>query len=144
MDGKSVRGSRDAHQDQPPLHLVSAWAQVNHLVLAPQAVDHHTNDITVIPKLWQMRDLAGCMVTLVRVPLGWGCQTRIAQQIWDQEADYLLAGKGNPQALQARIQDTFASRTDSRLRGRSPRRCGDGAQGPRPGRNLPLRDDGST
>ena len=88
--------------------LVSAWAQANHLVLAPQAVDHRSHEITAMPKLRQMRDLAGGMVIRDRVPLGWGCQTRIAQQIRDQEADCVLAVKGNPQALQARIQDTLA------------------------------------
>ena len=108
MDGQRVRGSRDVHQDQPPLHLVRAWSQAHHLVLAPQAVDHRTHEITVMPQWRQMRDRAGGIVTRDRVLPGWGGPTRIAPQIRDPEADYVRAVKGHPQALPARLQDPFA------------------------------------
>ena len=87
---------------------MSAWAQANHLVLARQAVDLRTHELAAMPKLWQIRDLANCMVTRDQVLLGWGCQTRIAPQIQDQEADCVLAVKGTPKARQARIPDTLA------------------------------------
>ena len=108
IDGKSVRHSRDARQGQSPLHLVSAWAQVNHLVLAQQAVADRSHAITAMPPWRQMLAREGCMVTLDRAPLGWGCQKAIAQQIREQGADYVLTVKENQKHLHDGLADTFA------------------------------------
>ena len=87
IDGKSVRGSHDRGRGLGPLHLVSAWAQANRLVLAQTAVDDQSNEITAIPELLRMLCLEGCIVTLDAM----GCQKKIARQIRAQEADYLQA-----------------------------------------------------
>ena len=63
-DGKSVRGSHDRGRGLGPLHLVSAWAQANRLVLAQTAVEDDSNEITAIPELLRMLCLEGCIVTL--------------------------------------------------------------------------------
>ena len=108
IDGKSVRGSHDRGRGLGPLHLVSAWAQANRLVLAPTAVDDKSNASTAIPELLRMLCLAGCIVTLDRVPSGWGCQKAIARQIRKQEADYVLRVRAHHQGLHDRLQDTFS------------------------------------
>ena len=108
IDGKSVRGSHDRGRGLGPLHLVSAWAQANRLVLAQTAVDDQSNEITAIPELLRMLCLEGCIVTLDRGPSGWGCQKAIARQIREQEADYVLRVRAHHQGLHDRMEDTFA------------------------------------
>ena len=78
-----------------PLHLVSAWAQTNRLVLAQTAVEDDSNEITAIPELLRMLCLEGCIVTLDAM----GCQKKIARQIRAQEADYVLRVRANHQGL---------------------------------------------
>ena len=104
IDGKSVRGSHDRSRGLGPLHLVSAWAQANRLVLAQTAVDDKSNEITAIPELLRMLCLEGCIVTLDAM----GCQKAIARQIRAQEADYVLRVRANHQGLHDRMEDTFA------------------------------------
>ena len=103
IDGKSVRGSHDRGQGLGPLHLVSAWAQANRLVLAQTAVEDDSNEITAIPALLRMLCLEGCIVTLDAM----GCQKKIARQIRAQDADYLLRVRANHQGLHDRMEDTF-------------------------------------
>ena len=99
------RGSHNRDRDLRPLHLVSAWAQANRLVLAQTAVDDQSNEITAIPVLLRMLCLAGCIVTLDVM----GCQKATARQIQAQEADYVLARPGaNPQGIHDRMDDTWA------------------------------------
>ena len=104
IDGKSVRGSHDRGRGLGPLHLVSAWAQTNRLVLAQTAVEDDSNEITAIPELLRMLCLEGCIVTLDAM----GCQKKIARQIRAQEADYVLRVRANHQGLHDRMEDTFA------------------------------------
>ena len=104
VDGKSVRGSHDRGRGLGPLHLVSAWAQANRLVLAQTAVDDKSNEITAIPELLRMLCLKGCIVTLDAM----GCQKAIARQIRQQGADYVLRVRDNHKGLHARLEDTFA------------------------------------
>jgi predicted transposase YbfD/YdcC len=101
IDGKTVRGSRRRSKEGlcPALHLVSAWAGANHLTLGQLAVDGQSNEITAIPKLLELLDLQGCIVTLDAL----GCQKGIAQQIVEQGGDYVLAVKGNQPTLFADI-----------------------------------------
>lgn len=105
IDGKTLRRSGDSRKDLPPLHLVSAWATKNRLVLAQQGVTEKENEIVAIPKLLEMLDLKGCIVTIDAM----GCQKEIAQQIRSQEGDYLLALKGNHGILHERVVEFFES-----------------------------------
>ena len=103
VDGKSVRGSHDRGRGLDPLHLVSVWAQANHLVLAQTAVADQSNEITAIPELLRMLYLEGCIVSLDAMD----CQKAIARQIREQEADYVLRVRANHQGLHDRMGDTF-------------------------------------
>ena len=91
LDGKQLRGSHDRGLGKRAITMVSAWAVSNHLVLGQRKVDAKSNEITAIPKLLEMLDLGGCVVTIDAM----GCQTDVAAQIVDQGADYVLALKGN-------------------------------------------------
>lgn len=101
IDGKALRGTRQAGKTL--VHLVSAWANQNNLVLAQRRVDDKSNEITAIPKLLQMLELSGTVVTIDAM----GCQRTIAQKIVDQKADYILAVKENQGQLLEEIQDSF-------------------------------------
>ena len=74
IDGKTVRGSHDRFHDQPAIHMVSAWATANRLVLAQIKVEQKSNEITAIPELLQTLAIAGCIVTVDAM----GCQRAIA------------------------------------------------------------------
>ena len=110
IDGKTVRGS-SGKGARDKLHLVSAWATANGISLGQCKVDSKTNEITVIPELLEMLAIKGCIVTLDAM----GCQTAIAQQIVDQEADYVLAVKGNQKNLKQHIESAFIRADDERL-----------------------------
>jgi len=101
LDGKQLRGSRDAAVGLGAIHMVSAWACENRLVLGQVKVDDKSNEITAIPELLRALALSGCIVTIDAM----GCQTKIAEQIVDGEADYVLALKGN----QGRLHEDVAS-----------------------------------
>lgn len=105
VDGKTARGSRDRKNQRNPLHMVSAWACENRLVLGQQATDEKSNEITAIPKLLGLLELKGCIVTLDAM----GCQRAIAEQIVDQGGDYVLGLKGNQSNLQEAVEDFFAT-----------------------------------
>jgi predicted transposase YbfD/YdcC len=104
IDGKSLRRSHDRQRDLAPLHMVSAWATDNHLVLGQQAVADKSNEITAIPLLLEMLDLKGSTVTIDAM----GCQRQIAQQICQQSGNYVLALKKNQPKLLKRTQTLFA------------------------------------
>ncbi len=99
IDGKELRRSMDERLGRRAIHMVSAWASENRLVLAQQKVDEKSNEITAIPALLEMLEIAGCIITIDAM----GCQTAIAQQITDQQADYVLAVKENQAHLFADI-----------------------------------------
>ena len=101
VDGKTARGSRDRRRRQLPLHMVSAWACANRLVLGQEATDAKSNEITAIPQLLELLELKGCLVTIDAM----GCQTAIAAQIVAQGADYVLGLKGNQSALQDAVEE---------------------------------------
>jgi len=103
IDGKTARGSADRSTGQRPLHLVNAWATSNRLVLGQLKVDKKSNEITAVPELLQLLDIKGCIVTVDAL----NTQTRIAAQICDQEADYVMALKGNHPNLQAEVAGIF-------------------------------------
>ena len=95
IDGKTLRRSYDRAEGQSPLHLVSAWAAEQRLVLGQLAVDGKSNEITAVPKLLEMLALPGMVVTADAMH----CQRQLSQQVLDQGADYVLALKGNQESL---------------------------------------------
>ena len=104
LDGKTLRRSHDASNGKKALHLVSAWAVDNRLVLGQVSVDEKSNEITAIPELLRLLALEGCIVTIDAM----GTQRAIAAQIIDQQADYALALKENQGNLYENVHDTFA------------------------------------
>jgi predicted transposase YbfD/YdcC len=102
IDGKSLRGS-GAGGKKAIVHMVSAWANTNNLVLGQQRVDEKSNEITAIPKLLSALELNGTIVTIDAM----GCQKGIAQQIIDKQADYILAVKENQLHLLEDVRDSF-------------------------------------
>lgn len=103
LDGKTVRRSHDRWNGKKAIHMVSAWASANRLVLAQVKVDDKSNEITALPELLRQLALAGCIVTIDAM----GCQREIAQQILAQEGDYVLALKENQGTLYQDVQDSF-------------------------------------
>jgi len=104
VDGKTLRRSHDETLGKAAIHMVSAWATANHLVLGQLKVADKSNEITAIPTLLQLLELNGCIVTLDAL----GCQTQIAQTIIERGADYVLRLKGNQGTLYAEVQELFA------------------------------------
>jgi predicted transposase YbfD/YdcC len=104
VDGKTLRRSHDEANGKKALHLVSAWAAENRLVLAQLATEEKSNEITAIPLLLQQLALKGCIVTIDAM----GTQTRIAAQIIEQGGDYALALKDNQGNLFEEVKATFA------------------------------------
>ena len=104
VDGKTLRRSHDRAAGKGPLHLVSAWAAANHVVLGQLAVDEKSNEITAIPALLEVLALTGCIVTIDAM----GCQKEIAQAVRDRKADYVLALKDNHPLLAADVASVFA------------------------------------
>jgi predicted transposase YbfD/YdcC len=108
IDGKTLRRSFDAASSKAAIHMVSAWATANRISLGQVVVDEKSNEITAIPKLLEMLELSGCLVTIDAM----GCQTEIAQAIVDAGADYVLAVKGNQPTLHDAIVDFFIEHLD--------------------------------
>jgi predicted transposase YbfD/YdcC len=104
IDGKTLRRSHDQAAGKKALHMVSAWAVENRLVLAQIATEEKSNEITAIPVLLRQLALAGCIVTIDAM----GTQTKIAAQIIEQEGEYALALKENQENLYEEVQATFA------------------------------------
>jgi len=101
IDGKTLRRAHD--QGEKPLHLVSAFATENRLVLSQQAVADKSNEITAIPELLRLLDVKKAIVTIDAM----GCQKEIAAQIKAQRGDYVVALKDNQPTLYADVQDLF-------------------------------------
>ena len=102
IDGKSLRGTREPGS-KAIVHMVSAWAEGNGLVLAQRKVDEKSNEITAIPKLLDALELSGTVVTIDAM----GCQRSIAAKIAAKQADYILAVKENQGSLLDGIRDSF-------------------------------------
>ncbi len=103
IDGKTLRGSYDRENDKAAIHLVSAWSSANGLALGQIEVEEKSNEITAIPKLLDLLDISGCIVTIDAM----GTQTEIAQKIADEDADYVLALKKNQPHLYEDVQFLF-------------------------------------
>lgn len=104
IDGKTARRSHDQTIGKDAIHLVSAWATANGIVLGQRKVDARSNEITAIPQLLKLLNVTGCLVTVDAM----GCQKDIAQAIRDAKADYLLRVKDNQGKLHQDLADGFA------------------------------------
>lgn len=104
IDGKTSRRTHNRARGREPLHLVSAWAARQRLVLGQQAIDEKSNEIKAIPLLLERLMLKGALVTIDAM----GTQAEIARQIVDSGGDYCLALKGNHPLLHAEVERYFA------------------------------------
>jgi predicted transposase YbfD/YdcC len=104
LDGKQLRRSHDHSTGAAPIHLLSAWATENQLVLGQLRVDEKTNEITALPDLLAALEVRGCIVTVDAL----GCQTEVAQTVIDRGGDYLFALKGNHPLLYAESEWLFS------------------------------------
>ena len=103
IDGKTVRRSHDQTIGKEAIHIVSAWASLNGVVLGQRKVADKSNEITAMPELLRMLDVSGCLVTIDAM----GCQKQVAQAIRDAKADYLLRVKDNQARLHQDLEDWF-------------------------------------
>jgi predicted transposase YbfD/YdcC len=103
IDGKTLRRSYDRRSAKAAIHMVSAWATQNRVVLGQLKTEEKSNEITAIPELLNVLDVSGCIVTIDAR----GCQKAIAARIVEQEADYVLALKANHETLYAAVVEQF-------------------------------------
>jgi len=111
IDGKILRGSGNRRKNKKALHLVSAWAVNNRLMLGQVKTEERSNEIEAIPRLLNMLYISNSIVTIDAM----GCQKSIAQQIIDQKADYVLSLKENQASLYQDIASIFALATVKRI-----------------------------
>ena len=103
IDGKALRHSYDTETDKSMIYMVSAWANANNLLLGQIKVDEKSNEITAIPKLLDLIDVVGSLITIDAM----GTQKEIAKKIIAKQADYLLALKGNQGNLKEEVEEAF-------------------------------------
>ncbi len=104
IDGKQLRRSHDKRLGKKAIHMVSAWATDNRLVLGQVKVDDKSNEITAIPRLLRVLALKGSIVTIDAM----GCQKEIVETIVEQGADYAIALKENQGNLHEDVSELFA------------------------------------
>ena len=102
IDGKTLRGAK-SNGKKSPVHMVSAWANENNLVLGQVRVNEKSNEITAIPTLIENLMIKDCIVTIDAM----GTQTDIAEKIINNGADYILAVKENQKQFLEEIKDEF-------------------------------------
>ena len=105
IDGKVAREAMARAGDQGPMTLVSAWVSANHVFLGQVAGPKGSNELGALPKLLELLDLHGAIVTLDAL----GCQKEIVAQIVDQGGDYVIAVKGNQEKLEAAVHATLGA-----------------------------------
>ena len=109
IDGKTLRRSGSPSKGLAALHVVSAWATKNNLTLGQVAVEAKSNEITAIPRLLELLDLQGALVTIDAM----GCQKAIAEQIIDRGGNYLFTVKDNQEHLAEDIRACFEKAFDT-------------------------------
>ena len=109
VDGKTIRGSKNSGEGKRAIHVVSAWAAENGLVLGEVATDEKSNEITAIPKLLRMLKLSGCIVTIDAM----GTQKELTTVIRECDADYLLPVKENHPGLLEDISLYFSTEKET-------------------------------
>jgi len=113
IDGKCLRGSVDQAGQRAAIHMVSAFASANRLVLGQVKVDDKSNEITAIPRLLELIDIENCVVSIDAM----GCQKEIAQKIVEQGGDYILALKGNQGILHQDVELYFQDALQRQFKG---------------------------
>jgi predicted transposase YbfD/YdcC len=113
LDGKRLRRSFDRASGQGALHLVSAWATQQRLVLGQVKVAEPGNEITALPELLTLLDLEGCLVTIDAI----GCQRELVRRMVEQGADYVLPVKENQPALREDVQLFLDDALEQQFRG---------------------------
>lgn len=108
IDGKTLRRSHEKSSNKSAMHMISAWANGANLVMGQLKVDEKSNEITAIPRLLEMLDVSGCIITIDAM----GCQKEIAQTIVERDADYVLALKGNQGTLHENVEMFFQDQID--------------------------------
>lgn len=111
IDGKTLRRSFDRLAGCAAIHMVSAWSTANGLVIGQVKTEEKSNEITAIPKLLQLLELKGCLVTIDAM----GCQKKIAAAIIDKGGDHLLAVMDNQPRLFKDIKATFDVGLDTNI-----------------------------
>lgn len=102
LDGKQARRTKD--KKKKPLHVVSAFSSECSLVLGQLACEEKSNEIKAIPKLLEMLEIKGCIVTIDAM----GTQCEIAKKITEKGADYILSLKENQRSLYKDVELYFA------------------------------------
>ncbi|MEF1257300.1 ISAs1 family transposase, partial [Vibrio sp. M260112] len=110
IDGKTLRGSYNRDDRASTIHMISAYASSNKLVLGQLKTEEKSNEITAIPELIKLLDIKGALVTIDAM----ACQTEVAKTIIEQDADYLLAVKNNQGKLRKAIEQAFAKQRASK------------------------------
>jgi predicted transposase YbfD/YdcC len=113
IDGKTLRHSGGRSSPLRYLQLVSAWATEANLTLGQVAVDEKSNEITAIPRLLELLDLHGALVSLDAL----GCQKEIASKVVERGGDYVLTVKDNQEQLKEDILATFVKAYDNNCQG---------------------------
>jgi len=111
IDGKTVRRSHDYSAGKSAIHMVSAWACGNGVVLGQLKTDEKSNEITAIPQLLEMLKIKGCTVTIDAM----GCQKSIAETIIGRGADYVFSLKGNQGCLHEDIRLFFEDQRENQF-----------------------------
>jgi len=112
IDGKTLRGAKEAGNSRSLIHMVSVWSASQHLVLGQKKVGEKSNEITAIPALLKMLAIRGSVVSIDAM----GCQTEIANTIIEQGADYVLALKGNQGNLHDDVRELFKSASEQNFK----------------------------
>lgn len=128
IDGKTLRGSRDG--DNSPLHIVSAWACANSMLLGQVQTDKKSNEITAIPELLRLLNIEGCIVTIDAM----GCQKSITKDIIAAQADYVLTLKSNHPYLHRQVASWFKKCQDTHFAEQAHGYCAHYADGNNHGR----------
>lgn len=119
IDGKTMCGAFDTDDKKSPIHIVSAWASENGMVLGQVKTDEKSNEITAIPELLDLIFVKNCIVTIDAM----GTQTKIAEKIIDKKADYVLALKGNQPNLHNDVVDFFEDAEKTNFDGLKVKSC---------------------
>jgi predicted transposase YbfD/YdcC len=101
IDGKTMKQSYDRNDQQKALHIVSAWSSSHQLVLGQKKVHKKSNELTAIPELIEMLEIAGSVITIDAM----GCQKDITSLIIKKKGDYILALKGNQKLLYEAVKE---------------------------------------
>jgi len=103
IDGKTMRGAYTDEDKKSPIHIVSAWASENGMVLGQVKTNEKSNEITAIPELLDLLTVKDCIITIDAM----GTQIKIAEKIIEKKADYVLALEGNQKNLHRDVVDFF-------------------------------------